>query len=64
MKQPEKIYKLNDIVFHVTDPEQNRGIITGILERPTGYMYLVTFGIACPEQYCYATELVCDRGYF
>lgn len=59
-----KAYRLNDIVFHITDQHQNAGIITGILERPTGFVYLVSFGIDYPEKECYATELIEHKKYF
>lgn len=52
-----KIYRLNDMVKHITDDMHTIGMVTGILERPNGYVYLVTFGIDRPEHECYATEL-------
>ena len=35
-------FMIFDSVSHLTDPE-SRGIITGIVTRPKGYQYLVTW---------------------
>lgn len=38
----KKEYKLGDIVFLLTDPEQYERIITGILHRPDGIKYYIS----------------------
>ena len=60
----KKMFQLNDIVYHITDQHQTAGIVTGILERPTGYVYLVSFGIDYPEREYFATELIVNRNFF
>lgn len=59
-----KLFKLNDMVYHITDEMQRRGMVTGILERPNGYVYLVAFGVEMPEQECFATEIQFEKQYF
>lgn len=38
----KKEYKLGDIVFLLTDPEQYERIITGIVHRPDGIKYYIS----------------------
>lgn len=40
----KKKYKVTDIVYLVTDPEQYQRIVTGIIERASHYTYLVSCG--------------------
>ncbi len=36
-------YVIGDVVYHRLADERRRGIVTGILVRPTGQSYLVTW---------------------
>ena len=52
-------FNLGDIVYLRTDPEQNPRMITGIMVRPIGIAYSVTFG--ANESAHYAIELNSTR---
>ena len=60
---PVKKFKLGDKVYHVTDPNQDAGIVTGITERPGFYIYLVQFCGYGQESACYDIELTEDKNY-
>ena len=53
-------FPLETIVYRKTDPEV-AGMVTGIVFRPTGHLYLVAF--AGDEQSAYEIELTTDRAY-
>lgn len=48
-------YNIGDAVYLVTDPEQLRRIVIGILVREHGMMYHVSY--INDAQYCYECEL-------
>lgn len=52
-------FDLEEIVYLRIDPEAT-GIVTGIIYRPTGTMYMVTWGIS-NEQHHYACELTREK---
>ena len=39
-----KKFNLGDIVYLITDEEQKRRMVTGILERSSGYVYYLSCG--------------------
>lgn len=41
--QINPLFKIGDIVYSVTDPEQNARMVTGYTVRKNNLMYLVTF---------------------
>lgn len=52
-------FQLGDTVYRRVD-EDERGMVTGILFRPTGTVYFVTFG-GGREDSCYDIELTAER---
>lgn len=40
----KKKFKIGDIVYLVTDPEQYQRMVTGIIERQTHFEYLLSCG--------------------
>ena len=44
MMKINNAYNIWDRVYMITDPNQNRGMITGICVQPTGHFYQVTVG--------------------
>jgi hypothetical protein len=37
-------FEMGQIIFLITDPDQNQRMITGWIVRPSGVVYYVTFG--------------------
>jgi hypothetical protein len=52
-------FTLEEIVYLKID-EDAKGIVTGIIYRPTGTMYMVTWGMG-NEQHHYACELTTEK---
>ncbi len=52
----KKEFKIGQLVYFVTDPEQIAFIVTGIIEREHGYVYLVSYG-SNPEVEVYSMEI-------
>jgi hypothetical protein len=65
MKKPMNMdsvkFELEEIVFLRID-EESKGIVTGIIFRPTGIMYMVTWGIS-NEQHHYEGELTREKSF-
>lgn len=49
-------FQLGQEIYHRANPEERRGIITGIIFRPTGATYLVTWD-DMEERYHFECEL-------
>lgn len=48
-------FKLKEFVYLVTDKDQNRRLVTGVLERETGIQYALAFNGA--ETWHYSFEI-------
>ncbi len=54
-------FHLEDLVYSRLDPEA-RGIVTGIVTRPTGFQYLITWNDR-EETTCFACELTSEPNF-
>lgn len=54
-------FKIGQIVFLITDPEQSERIITGYIVRPNQIIYYVTFGTL--ESTHYDIEIALNKNY-
>lgn len=54
----ENIFDIGQIVYLVTDPEQNKRIVTGLLIKPNSILYELSCGSNCSNHY--AMEISAD----
>lgn len=55
-------FSLGQIVYLKIDTEE-KGMVTGILFRPGGYSYAVTWASSLEESFHYEMELVADKAF-
>jgi len=55
-------YKIKDMVYVITDPDQNKGIVTAFLIDENSVMYRVCVG--SNSNYYYAFELTTEKTIF
>lgn len=55
-------FAMSQIVYLKIDPEE-KGMVTGILFRPGGCSYAVTWASSIEESFHYEMELVADKAF-
>lgn len=55
-------FSLGQVVYLKVKPDA-AGMVTGILFRPTGHSYLVTWAADAGERYHWEMELTCEKSF-